>query len=137
LLEEKILHQLNNPKLRCCIIRGLPEENNVLPSTENIVIKNHLPEKELEQIILQSEFIIARSGYTTVMEIIALHKKSILIPTPGQTEQQYLAEKLMQQYRCYCVNQHEFVLADVYEKAKAFKYALPELLYQNNQFKKL
>lgn len=138
LLEEKILHQLNNEKkMRCCLIRGLPNSIHVLPSTENITIKNHLPEKELEQIILQSEFIIARSGYTTVMEIIALQKKAIIIATPGQTEQHYLADKLMQQHWCYSVNQHEFVFADAYEKAKAFNYSLPELSHKNNNLKKV
>jgi hypothetical protein len=61
---------------------------------QHIEIKNHLPGSELAQVLLQSEYIISRSGYTTVMELLSLQKKSILIPTPGQTEQEYLAKKL-------------------------------------------
>ena len=49
----------------------------------------------------QTEFVICRSGYSTVMEILYLQKKTILIPTPGQTEQEYLAQKLMHQNWAY------------------------------------
>ena len=51
--------------------------------------------------IESSEFIISRCGYTTVMEILSLQKKSVLIPTPGQTEQEYLALHLSKQNWCY------------------------------------
>jgi UDP:flavonoid glycosyltransferase YjiC (YdhE family) len=47
---------------------------------------------ELEILVNSSETVIARAGYTTIMEMIALHKKAILIPTPGQFEQEYLAK---------------------------------------------
>lgn len=46
---------------------------------------------ELEKLIHQSETIISRAGYTTIMELGALGKQCILIPTPGQYEQEYLA----------------------------------------------
>jgi uncharacterized protein (TIGR00661 family) len=132
LLEEKILSQLASENfLKCYLIRGLPNSNYVIQSTENLTIKNHLPEKELEQIILQSEFIIARSGYTTIMEIIALQKKSILIPTPGQTEQEYLAGRLMKQQWCYSVNQNNFVFAEAFSRASIFNYSLPYFTGQN------
>ncbi|MBS1628141.1 MAG: glycosyl transferase family 28 [Bacteroidetes bacterium] len=132
LLEQKILQQLNSIKhLTCCLIRGLPETNTCLSSSNNLIIKNHLPEKELKQIILQSEFVIARSGYTTVMELISLQKKSILIATPGQTEQEYLAKKLMKQNWCYAVNQNSFSVSEAYSKANQFNYRLPKISETN------
>jgi UDP-N-acetylglucosamine:LPS N-acetylglucosamine transferase len=73
-----------------------------------------------------SEFIISRSGYTTVMEILPLKKKSILIATPGQTEQEYLAQHLMQQHWCYSCNQGDDLLSHIY-KAKAFQFIFPPL----------
>jgi UDP-N-acetylglucosamine:LPS N-acetylglucosamine transferase len=60
------------------------------------------------------------------MEILSLQKKSILIPTPGQSEQEYLAEHLIKQNWCYTFDQKddfEFHL----QKAKSFKYNLPEM----------
>jgi UDP-N-acetylglucosamine:LPS N-acetylglucosamine transferase len=38
--------------------------------------------------------VIGRSGYSTIMDLVAMKKKAILIPTPGQTEQEYLARYL-------------------------------------------
>lgn len=49
---------------------------------------------ELNDLIERSKMIISRSGYTTIMDMEILQKKAILIPTPGQTEQEYLAEYL-------------------------------------------
>ncbi|MBA3680748.1 MAG: glycosyltransferase [Bacteroidetes bacterium] len=47
----------------------------------------------LSELISQSKKIICRSGYSTLMDLYLLDKKEvILIPTPGQTEQEYLAE---------------------------------------------
>jgi len=47
--------------------------------------------QELELLIAQSETIISRAGYTTIMEMVSLAKKAILFPTKGQYEQEYLA----------------------------------------------
>jgi predicted glycosyltransferase len=52
--------------------------------------------KELEDIFNSSEHILCRSGYTTIMDLTQLQKKAFFIPTPGQFEQKYLAEKLQQ-----------------------------------------
>lgn len=49
---------------------------------------------ELSILIAQSDTIISRAGYTTIMELSALNKKAILYPTKGQYEQVYLAKYL-------------------------------------------
>jgi uncharacterized protein (TIGR00661 family) len=48
--------------------------------------------EELNRALNRSEMVVASAGYTTLMDLIALDKKAVLIPTPGQTEQEYLAE---------------------------------------------
>jgi UDP-N-acetylglucosamine:LPS N-acetylglucosamine transferase len=58
------------------------------------VYYNHLPEDETIELLKKSETIITRSGYSTIMELISLGRSALLIPTPGQTEQEYLAEYL-------------------------------------------
>ena len=50
--------------------------------------------EELEQTFNESEIVLCRSGYTTVMDLAQLGKKAFFIPTPGQYEQEYLAKKL-------------------------------------------
>jgi predicted glycosyltransferase len=48
----------------------------------------------LQNFFFSSEVIISRSGYTTLMDLALTGKKALLIPTPGQTEQEYLARSL-------------------------------------------
>ena len=71
--------------------------------------KNHPDAKTVEPAaILQSEMIISRCGYTTVMDLVKLFKKAILIPTPGQTEQEYLAKYVMEKKIFYTAEQKNF-----------------------------
>ncbi len=48
--------------------------------------------EDLNRALNRAEMVVANAGYTTIMDLIALEKKAVLIPTPGQTEQEYLAE---------------------------------------------
>ena len=68
-----------------------------------------IPEKEkLKGLILNSERIICRSGYSTLMDMYALEKTNLmLIPTPGQTEQEYLAGYWWQKFGAKYLHQHE------------------------------
>lgn len=50
---------------------------------------------QLGQLIAQSETVISRAGYTTIMELVYLDKKAILFPTKGQYEQEYLAKQIL------------------------------------------
>jgi UDP-N-acetylglucosamine:LPS N-acetylglucosamine transferase len=88
MLEEAIQSQLNKLPLRSFLVRGLP--------TKSTCSKGHadfLNSKALQTVILQSSMVIARSGYSTILDLAALGKKAIFIPTPGQTEQEYLADR--------------------------------------------
>lgn len=127
LLEKKMLNELKTFKGKVLLVRGLPGNTEDFLTKNNLVIKNHLPGKELEKAFNESEYIISRSGYTTVMDISKLQKKSILIPTPGQTEQEYLARHLQKQGWCITVSQENFILSESLQKAQNFKYRLPNL----------
>lgn len=52
---------------------------------------------ELETAFNESEMVLCRSGYTTIMDLAQLGKKAFFIPTPGQYEQEYLAKKLQKE----------------------------------------
>jgi hypothetical protein len=122
ILENKIIDQIVNYPGTATIIRGLPGEKNILPSTNSIHFYNHLNTDELNKEMMRCEFIIGRSGYSTVMDIAALQKKSILIPTPGQTEQEYLAGHLLKRRFAFCVAQKYFSLQQSIEGARSFEY---------------
>ena len=76
----------------------------------------------------EAEYVISRSGYSTVMDIIALQKKAVLIPTPGQTEQEYLGNYLMKKGMAVCIAQKDFSLQEALAAAVAYQYKIPAML---------
>jgi Glycosyltransferase family 28 C-terminal domain len=86
--EQDVVRQLKASGKTYRVVRGLPKADEE-PFEHSF---NHLPTKELQALIESCEVIISRSGYSTVMDLAALKKKAIFVPTTGQTEQIYLAE---------------------------------------------
>jgi UDP-N-acetylglucosamine transferase subunit ALG13 len=122
LLENKIIHDIGHFNGTATIVRGLPGQTTIIPSTNDLRFYNHLPSEELNKEIQSAEYVISRSGYSTVMDIATMGKRSILIPTPGQTEQEYLARYLTEKKIALCIPQKEFDLQDALQKASGFDY---------------
>ncbi|MGN7784663.1 glycosyltransferase [Niabella sp. 22666] len=122
LFEQKIFAQLKDIKQKVTVVRGKPLQED-LPSIADAVIYNHLPGNEMEALMRSAALIVCRSGYSSVMDINALGLKSILIPTPGQTEQDYLADYLVQKSFAIKGNQSNFNLQDLLQKAADFSYS--------------
>jgi uncharacterized protein (TIGR00661 family) len=115
LLENKVTEQLKTSGLKFFIVRG------TLSSSESLSIEysaDFLTSQDLQQVIESSELIIARSGYSTIMDLAALGKKAILIPTPGQTEQEYLAQSLMKRGWIFSMSQADFDLLAAVKNAR-------------------
>ena len=115
-------------------IRGLPEESEQPENFNKITIKNHLPANELNEVLAMSKMVICRSGYTSVMDLAALQKKAILIPTPGQTEQEYLAKYLMEKGYFLSEKQKDFSIKQSLEKAATFNFK--KLDFPKGEYKK-
>jgi hypothetical protein len=94
ILRKKVNDIPGDNDLKTVILEGKPSEKAGALTSGRIISYNHLPQNEMEQIISGSEFIVSRAGYTTIMELISLNCSALLIPTPGQTEQEYLARYL-------------------------------------------
>jgi UDP-N-acetylglucosamine transferase subunit ALG13 len=127
ILENKIVKEVSHYNGTATIVRGLPGSSSLIPSSNMIHFYNHLPADELNKEMLHADYVISRCGYSTIMDIVKLQKKSILIPTPGQTEQEYLSKYLFQKQIAFCVSQKEFSLNDSLVKAKQFTYHFPEI----------
>jgi UDP-N-acetylglucosamine:LPS N-acetylglucosamine transferase len=74
----------------CHIVYG-KEPVNEKPSS-NVTRHGLVDSKSLENLILRSELVMCRSGYSSIMDLIEMKQNAVLIPTPGQAEQKYLAE---------------------------------------------
>ena len=90
--------------------------------------------QELENAINESKYVLSRSGYTTVMDLAKLEKKAFFIPTPGQFEQEYLAERLTSKGMVGSCLQKDFHL-DVLKSIEDYK-GLQSSEYTTN-YKKL
>ncbi|HKK75266.1 MAG TPA: glycosyltransferase [Saprospiraceae bacterium] len=91
LLEREILEQFSQLSGHYLLVRGLPKGENIDSPVDHIKIISFVGAKEIAQIMMQSRLIICRSGYSSIMDLQVLQKKALLIPTPGQPEQEYLA----------------------------------------------
>ena len=94
MLEEKLLKEFERYKGSILFVKGIVENEQKRTEKGNMVIYNFMTSELLEKALNESEFIISRSGYTTIMDLAKLNKKAFFIPTPGQFEQEYLAKRL-------------------------------------------
>ena len=91
---EKLLRpQLSQSRSSILLVKGLPGDPKWIKDGHFSEV-NHLEANDLWQVLKGAKIVIARSGYSTIMDLAALGKRAILIPTPGQTEQEYLAKLL-------------------------------------------
>jgi UDP:flavonoid glycosyltransferase YjiC (YdhE family) len=130
--ENILFRQLADSALQTVVVRGLPAAGHAIPFIrEDIIIYNHLPAAELNGLLNDSEFIVARSGYSTIMDLLKVKKNAILVPTTGQPEQEYLGVYMNEKKWMFCVPQKNFSLEKVLNSFQKQKMTLP-VLGENN-----
>ncbi|MBO9591672.1 MAG: glycosyl transferase family 28 [Niabella sp.] len=126
LFEQIVCIQLQSLKRASILVRGLPKGGGpLLPELPYTQVYDHLPAAALNRLICDAAYIICRSGYSSVMDLQAVGARPILVPTPGQTEQEYLAELLSQQQRAISSSQESFQLEALLEKAQQLHETIP------------
>jgi len=118
-LEKKILTDVKELKEKIVIAGGNPNIKEKSFS-KNIKFYSFLDSKKQEEMMNQAKFIIIRGGYTTIMELSELNKKALLIPSPGQPEQEYIAKHLEKEKYFHHVPQSTLNLKKDIEKSKNF-----------------
>ncbi|MCB9300121.1 MAG: glycosyltransferase [Lewinellaceae bacterium] len=96
-LEHALTTQLQAMDLQVLLVQGKTESYQEFDAAPNIRVVSFLGTAGLHGALASSEFVICRSGYSTLMDLFAMGKKALLIPTPGQPEQEYLAKNLQVQ----------------------------------------
>ena len=136
ILEEKIIEQLKCLQLTSVIVSGIDEDNKIENINSYITKYQRLDTKALSILISESKYIICRSGYSSIMDLAVLGKKALLIPTPGQTEQEYLALKLMNEKKFLMQNQQDLNIEQALKQIEDYSgILLPSS--QTNHFKDL
>lgn len=120
LLEEKLRSELAGYPGPVVFVCGKVEAEEKITREGNITFYNFMNTAALERAFNESEMVLCRSGYTTIMDLAHLGKKAFFIPTPGQYEQEYLAQKLKKAGIAPYASQSDFMLADL-EKVSLYK----------------
>lgn len=98
--EELVISQLSGLPGDFAIVRGRPGSDDPIKKEGNLTIFPYLNRAALSNLLAQTNLVIARSGYTTLMDLANTGHKAILCPTPGQYEQIYLADRLSRYKQC-------------------------------------
>ena len=95
MFEDIVLKQARNIKDKVLILRAKPDSYD-LPRDipDNVSMFNHVDDEMFVKLVNSAENIICRGGYSSLMDLIRLNRTAYLVPTPGQTEQEYLARHL-------------------------------------------
>jgi UDP-N-acetylglucosamine transferase subunit ALG13 len=120
IFENMMRNQLFNYHGSSLLVKGKPTGSSEIKTAGRLSEVDFLDTKELNLAIEQSEMLICRSGYSTIMDLAKLGKNAIFVPTPGQTEQIYLAKVLFKKGICYFKDQADFKLAKALPKTKLY-----------------
>jgi len=119
IFQNLLIKQLKTTQLKVALVAGNP---HLIEKKEegNVTIFSHLPTPQLQELITQSKVVICRAGYSSIMDLVALQQKAVLVPTPGQTEQEYLANYHMEKGNFYSQNQDQFNLEEALLKLEEY-----------------
>lgn len=133
IFETIMLKELIPSELNCLVVKGMPEKKEETNIRKGLTIVPHLDSVKTQEAILASELIISRPGYSTIMDLATLGKKAVFVPTPGQTEQEYLGKKLQNEKIAFCISQNSFSLNTCLKEIKKYEGFKKDILYSNNE----
>jgi predicted glycosyltransferase len=136
ILERMIVGQLPGFNGKTVLVRGLPGGLSGLQGERSpwslsplsasnplLTVYEHLPAGLLNRVIFGAALVISRPGYSSVMDLLKLGKKCIFVPTPGQTEQEYLGGYLFEKRLALSLLQSGFSLMAALSMAAQFDFA--------------
>ncbi len=105
ILSDKLWQQVSSFQGKVTFVEGSNNIEARKDIPDHIEYYTRVSGDKLQQLIEQADLVVCRSGYSTVMDLLKIGKRAILIPTPGQTEQEYLGKLLHKQGLFYCMSQ--------------------------------
>lgn len=115
--EKRLKHALSKIPGNHVILLGNPGASIKKEKYENVTLYNHLDTPLFAEMVKRAKYVVARSGYSTIMDMAVLGANCVFVPTPGQTEQLYLADSLEESKRAV-------ILTDILFNSMTLKSAL-------------
>jgi hypothetical protein len=113
IVEDRILAQLDTSPYPVLLIRGLPGADELPALPPEVEVHSHLPPEDLFRKLSQCRRLLCRPGYSSGMDLCHIDVPVCFVPTPGQTEQEYLAQHWAKQWGIPFVSQNRFSVAEV------------------------
>ncbi|MCK4568827.1 MAG: hypothetical protein KAT76_00975 [Bacteroidales bacterium] len=120
IFEEIVLKQLKKSPYRALVLLGKPEIRMKPEISGNIEIHAHMHTDAMQEAMLSSDLIICRPGYSGIMDLSLLGCPAVLVPTPGQTEQEYLAAYHQQKHHYYSVSQAKLNISNIVQASRNY-----------------
>ena len=120
-LEKILIRKLRKKPWQVLIIRGIPWKKQGGTMYGNIKLVSHLPPNLFYTYLKKADYIISRAGYSSIMDLVTVGKSALLIPTPGQTEQEYLADHLAAGGYFVTMSQQDINVEGAFKKLKKTK----------------
>ncbi len=89
LMEEALIGCFSRDGRAAVVFSGSPHGTE--RRVGNVRVLPHAQDHQIRHALLHADCIVCRSGYTSLMDLATLQISAILVPTPGQPEQEYLA----------------------------------------------
>lgn len=120
IFERLVLEQLHDLKGEVVVALGKPDVPRSVASDGRVEVHSFMDRKQQEEMMNRARLVVSRSGYTTMMELAELGKQALLIPTVGQSEQEYLGAYHEKLGTMHTVTQPHLSLARDVEVANAY-----------------
>ena len=120
IFENIVWQQMEASGLICAIISGKPDCQEII-TKNNVTVYPHLEDLQFAKLIESARLIISRPGYSTLMDLTNFDTKVVFVPTPGQTEQVYLADKLLNEGVAFSMHQKNFNLDKAIKESVKYK----------------
>lgn len=135
MLSELLWRQVQHYKGKLVFIEGSNETATPDNIPGNISYYKRVTKEVLQPLLEAACMVICRSGYSTLMDLAVLDKPAILVPTPGQTEQEYLGKHLHKEGVFYHAPQKTFNLSKVLAATAQFPFHKLQLENAHQRYK--
>lgn len=129
--EEILRAQLQEYTGTTLLVRGQPNGTSEIRTQGRHSEVDYLDSQQLNLALQQAGLVVCRSGYSTIMDLARLGKSAIFVPTPGQTEQVYLARELEKRGIALYREQRDFHLSRALGKVKLYS-GFKAMNYEND-----
>ena len=119
LLEERVLQALPELSGNIVVTLGRPHDDGECREIAGATVYGYLDRQRQAEMLNRAKLVMTRSGYTTLMELAGLGRKALFVATPGQSEQEYLAQYHRECGHVWSVEQKHLDIPRDLERARA------------------